>query len=249
MHIFNLYVCNIILGGISMKDAKKNDWLLWVLLILLTPIGIVYMWLIKKDFTSKKKKILSIVFGVWFVIVLINGNNGTENNEPVDVVNTEATKEPISEFTKKPTKEIEPTPEPTPEYDVKEIKKLYSSEDVIGKSAKDIDKVDDDILLDKTVINDSNDNLRLARITYRGSLEEYIMSYYEKYFSSDDEIHYIVNFTTKTTTCIANMGSFLSVTITEYVDKEEHDASTLGSGMVYGQYYIYFGTNDIEKIQ
>lgn len=236
---------NIILGGISMKDAKKNDWLLWVLLILLTPIGIVYMWLIKKDFTSKKKKILSIVFGVWFVIVLINGNNGTENNEPVDVVNTEATKEPISEFTKKPTKEIEPTPE----YDIKEIKKLYSSEDVIGKSAKDIDEVDDDILLDKTVINDSNDNLRLARITYRGSLEEYIMSYYEKYFSSDDEIHYIVNFTTKTTTCIANMGSFLSVTITEYVDKEEHDASTLGSGMVYGQYYIYFGTNDIEKIQ
>lgn len=35
----------------------------------------------------------------------------------------------------------------------------------------------------------------------------------------------------------------------EYVDKEEHDAKIMSSGMVLSEYYIYLDNGDIEKIQ
>lgn len=40
----------------------------------------------------------------------------------------------------------------------------------------------------------------------------------------------------------------LSVTIHEYVDDEEHDASVLGSGMVLGEYFVYLDNGDIENL-
>ena len=42
--------------------------------------------------------------------------------------------------------------------------------------------------------------------------------------------------------------NILSVTIHEYVNKEELDAKKLFSGMVLGEYWIYLDNGDIEKI-
>ena len=44
-------------------------------------------------------------------------------------------------------------------------------------------------------------------------------------------------------------GNAISVTIHEYVKKEEHDANKLFGGMVLGEYIIYMDNGDIEKIQ
>ena len=57
---------------------------------------------------------------------------------------------------------------------------------------------------------------------------------YAKAYMSDGDIYYIVNLTLKTTNQFRLSGNILNVTTTEYVDKEEHDASMIGGGMSYG---------------
>ena len=52
---------------------KKRNVLMWMLLILLTPIGIIYMWVAKKEMGGKKKGILTAVFAVWFIFALTIG--------------------------------------------------------------------------------------------------------------------------------------------------------------------------------
>lgn len=61
-------------------EKKNNKWLLWVLLIFLPPFGIIYMWVTKKEFSSKKKTILTVVFGLWFLSLL--GGSGVTNDTP-----------------------------------------------------------------------------------------------------------------------------------------------------------------------
>lgn len=58
---------------------KNNSWLLWVLLIFLPPVGIIYMWITKKEFTSQKKGILSVIFTIWFIWIIVTGGNNTED--------------------------------------------------------------------------------------------------------------------------------------------------------------------------
>lgn len=79
-------------------EKKKNNWLLWILLTFLSPIGIVYMWITKKDFPSKKKIILTIIFGLWFLIILGNTNMST-NDTPSDISTTDnVTKQQVKDI-------------------------------------------------------------------------------------------------------------------------------------------------------
>lgn len=43
--------------------------------------------------------------------------------------------------------------------------------------------------------------------------------------------------------------NILSVTVHEYVDKEEHDANKLFGGMVLADYFVYLDNGDIEEIK
>lgn len=66
-----------------MNKSKDKKWLLWVLLIFLPPIGIVYMWIIEKEFTQKTKIILSVVFSFWFIILISSfSGNLVDTNTP-----------------------------------------------------------------------------------------------------------------------------------------------------------------------
>lgn len=80
-------------------------------------------------------------------------------------------------------------------------------------------------------------------------MQDYALDYYKKYFKSDDEIHAIVNFNYNTTTKISVMGNLLDVTVYEYVDKEEHDAKLLFSGMLLKEYHVNIDTGEIQEIQ
>ena len=73
------------------------------------------------------------------------------------------------------------------------------------------------------------------------------LKYYNEYMQ-DGEIHYIVSFATNTTTVIRTHDGYLSVDVTEYVDKEEHDAATLGSGMLLASYLVY-EDGEVEKVE
>ena len=120
-------------------------------------------------------------------------------------------------------------------------------ENIIGTSNKDFKKISTS--KPTKVRNDTTGDWKLSKITTTDDILEYAKSYYDNNFTSDDEIHAIVNFTLNTTTCVSTLfDNIISVTIHEYVDKEEHDANKLFSGMVLGDYWIYLDNGDIEKI-
>ena len=99
------------------------------------------------------------------------------------------------------------------------------------------------------VNNDVTGNWRIATIAENIEMQDYALDYYKEYFKSDDEIHAIVNFNYKTTTKISVMGNLLDVSVYEYVDKEEHDAKLLFSGMLLKEYHVNKDTGEIEEIQ
>lgn len=80
------------------------------------------------------------------------------------------------------------------------------------------------------MLKDATGNFRLSRIAEEIDISDYAYDYYKCYFKSDDEIHFIVNFTYKTTTKIAVIGGMLDVCTTEYVDGEELSAKEIGRG-------------------
>ena len=81
-------------------------------------------------------------------------------------------------------------------------------------------------------------------------ITEYATDYYNTLFSSDDEIHAIVNFSLNTTTSISVLpDGTLDVSIHEYIDGEEHDAKALFGGMLLKEYFINPQTGEFEEIQ
>lgn len=99
------------------------------------------------------------------------------------------------------------------------------------------------------VRNDVTGNWRIATIAENIEMQDYALDYYKEYFKSDDEIHAIVNFNYNTTTKISVIGNLLDVSVYEYVDKEEHDAKLLFSGMLLKEYHVNKDTGEIEEIQ
>ncbi len=100
-----------------------------------------------------------------------------------------------------------------------------------------------------SVINDITGKWRLSLIASSKDTTEYAIDYYNTLFNSNDEIHAIVNFSKNTTTKISVLyDGMLDVTVYEYVDKEEHDANILFSGMLLKEYFINIETGDIEEI-
>src|SRR5699024_5000934 len=85
----------------------------------------------------------------------------------------------------------------------------------------------------KDVRNDTTGNWKIATTSEDIDIEDYISDYYKEYME-DDEVHWIVNFTRNTTTSVTKQGNELLLETYERVDKEEHDASTLGSGQDLG---------------
>ena len=111
--------------------------------------------------------------------------------------------------------------------------------------------IDFDITVEPTDFpKDTTGKWRKTMIAESGiEFQNYALNYYKKYFKSDDEVHVIYNFSTKTVTCITCMGNLLSVRIMDYVDKEEHDASAACGGTLLAEYHVNIETGVIEKIQ
>lgn len=117
---------------------------------------------------------------------------------------------------------------------------------IVGKSDKDFKE------LTKSkpgkVRNDSTGKWRKVTISESVDIPEYLLSYEDLYMKDEDQVHYIINFTNNTTTIVNKMTGLIFADVHEYVKKEEHDASTLGSGMLLKSYTIY-PDGDIEETQ
>ena len=48
----------------------KKQWFMWVFLILFPPIGIALVWLVHKEFSVKKRIILTVVSSLWLIFSL-----------------------------------------------------------------------------------------------------------------------------------------------------------------------------------
>ena len=97
--------------------------------------------------------------------------------------------------------------------------------------------------------NDVTGNWRLAMITEDIDIENYVLDYYNNYFTADKEVHIIINFARNTTTRINKFGNILYVTIMDYVDTEEHDAKLACTGNLLAEYHVDIESGEIEKIQ
>ena len=101
-----------------------------------------------------------------------------------------------------------------------------------------------------SVRNDTTGRWRISSIASSKDIVEYAADYYNTFFSSNDEIHAIVNFSLNTTTSISVLAEgLLDVAIHEYIDGEEHDAKALFGGMLLKEYFINLQTGEIEEIQ
>lgn len=119
-----------------------------------------------------------------------------------------------------------------------------------GVSDKDVYDIGSPSIFERNKVrNDVTGKWKISTIAEDVQMVDYALSYYEKYFYGDDEIHAIVNFNYNTTTSITYMSGQIYVTVHEYVNGEEHDANLLFSGMVLEDYIIYPDNGDIEKIQ
>nr|DAQ91564.1 MAG TPA: hypothetical protein [Caudoviricetes sp.] len=99
-------------------------------------------------------------------------------------------------------------------------------------------------LSDPTPINgDTTDKWKLNRMTGPTNPIDFAFDYY-KNFMEPDEIHYIINFSTKTTTIIQNIAGMLYVRVLEHVDKEEVTAKTIGSGTLLEEKYFNAETGE-----
>lgn len=121
---------------------------------------------------------------------------------------------------------------------------LKNQDNIIGKSDKDYSEVS---TKPSEVRNDNTGNWRKVTLAEDIDFEDYAKSYQELHME-EGETHFIVNFNRKTTTVINEFNSLLYVDIHEYVEKEEHDANKIGSGMVLINYVIY-PDGDIEELE
>ena len=221
-----------------MKEKKKfyqKKWFLWLCLIVLPPVGIILLWTVHKTMKKKTKVILSVVFTLWFIILIgaSNSSSDTPTNTGNDTPQTE--QEEMST---------------TEETNAEEAETVPHREGMYGVSDRDIESLDiDNQFTVSDVINDVTGNWKISVINKSMNFEEYALSYYKKYFTDDSEIHAIVNFAYNTTTKIQVLGDTLGITVYEYVKDEEHDAKKLFGGMLYSEYRIYLDNGDIIKVE
>lgn len=185
------------------------------------------------------KKILLLFVSFFLVLGLVACDDGqeasgeTEEETPTETETTE--NEEVDESDQ----------EGAEETDGSEWDEFKIQENIVGKSDKDFTELTKN--KPTKVRNDTTGKWRKTTLTENVNIEEYILSYYNTYME-EEEVHFVINFTNNTTTWINEMGGLIHVEVRERVDKEEHDASTLGSGMVLEKYMIY-PDGDIEKVE
>lgn len=187
----------------------------------------------------------------WLIVIIAIGlilpDNSDDTKEPEKQTEITTTQEPETKATQEPETPAteEQTTEPQTPEETELIENTEKTTELIGKN---IDDTEAHFSVSK-VRNDVTGNWRISTIAESIDIQEYVVSYYYKYFTSDTEIHAIVNFTYNTTTKISVMGNSLDVCIYDYVDGEEHDAKLLFGGTLLKEYLVDIDNGNIEEIQ
>lgn len=126
----------------------------------------------------------------------------------------------------------------------KSYEEVKNPDNIIGVSDKNFLEVTKHKPTD--VREATNDKWKKSTISGNVKIEEYAISYKNLYME-DGAVHYIINFNYHTTTQLFFSGELIFADITEYQEKEEHNARTIGRGILLAKYIIY-PDGDIEEI-
>lgn len=165
--------------------------------------------------------------------------------DQVEEVSAELEEETEEEKVGKKEKENETSKDDDKADDEDTWDDVKNKDKIIGKSDKDYSKITKS--KPSKVRSDKTGNWKKSTFAENVDIEEYLLSYSDLYME-EDEIHFIINFNYNTTTWISEMNGLLYAEVREHVEKEEHDASTLGNGMTLKGYVIY-PDGDIEETE
>ncbi len=207
-----------------------------------------------KPFYKKWWFIVIVVIAVLAIIGAINDNGedqtdvdnkDVEENEDIEVGEVEEEPEPAEE--KDASDELPSDNNENEENDEEDVTwdDVKDKDKIVGKSDKDIKELTKD--KPNSVRNDKTGKWMKLTTSTTDDFNDYALSYADEYMENGD-VHYIVNFTLNTTTQINKLDSLIYVDYRERVDKEEHDANTIGGGMLLKSYVIY-PDGDIEEIK
>lgn len=149
-----------------------------------------------------------------------------------------------------------PQSDPSSHGSEQNIKPTQSVADTESNSTEQSSKpdfpasIDDvDISFASSIHDDTTGNWRLSRVATQKDTKDYALDYYKHFFSNNDEIHWIVNFTLNTTTSIRCVSGQLFVDEYDYVKGEELSAKKIGSGNLLAEYSIDIASGKTEKLQ
>ena len=166
--------------------------------------------------TKKKFCIVSVVFLISMILVIITSPDYDQKNS-VNTKDNNFTEESDGSNDKEGIKKIKK--ELKEKYDISEPSSFVQG-DVTGK-------------------------WRVLVVANSTPPSEYAVDYARAYIeNTDTTIHYIINFSLKTTSQIQISFGIVSVKTTEYVDKEEHNAKIIGEGMLLGEDYYKLETGE-----
>ena len=118
-----------------------------------------------------------------------------------------------------------------------------------GSSGVSVDGIDDPVS-PHAMNDDDTGSWKVVTIAQAGlEPEDFAAAYYAACFEDGDTAHWIVNFSTNTTTAISRVGDQVFVSCYEYVDGEEHSAKEIGGGQLYGEWLLDPDTGKMEKLQ
>ena len=71
----------------------EQNWFMWIMLIFFAPVGIFLMWKFHPEMKNNTKKVLTIVFAIFFIMIMVSANN--EDNENSDSTNQYSTNKKV----------------------------------------------------------------------------------------------------------------------------------------------------------
>ena len=204
-----------------------------------------------KEFAKKhqtKLIIIALLLAISAVGLIINKNKDTKHDKSSSVASSSSQTEIINAEVTKVIEETQAETSLITEAISTEAVPHRTGDNIIGISDKSFAADNINVSFDSSVHNDATGNYRLARISDSINIEDYALDYYRNYFTNNNEVHFIINFTYNTTTVINCSSGILYVTTHEHIKDEEHDAKKIGGGMTLTSYAVYTDNGDIEKM-